>query len=89
MQITINGEVRRVAETDLTIARLLQINKVEAPDMVSVQLNDEIIDRALYETVQVSDNDAIEFLYFMGGGAFPRPGAEDLPADPERGFALL
>ena len=69
MRITINGEREQLAETDLTIARLLEINKVESPDMVSVQLNDEIIDRAHYETVTVSSNDAIEFLYFMGGGA--------------------
>ena len=69
MQITINGEVEQIAESNLTIARLLKINKVESPDMVSVQLNEEIIDRAHYETITVSSNDAIEFLYFMGGGA--------------------
>ena len=68
MQITINGEVMQVAEINLTIARLLEIKRFESPAMVSVALNDEIIDREHYETIKVSDNDAIEFLYFMGGG---------------------
>ncbi len=69
MQITINGEREQIAETNLTIARLLELNKVESPAMVSVLLNDEIVDRAHYDTVEVSGNDDIEFLYFMGGGA--------------------
>ncbi len=69
MQITINGEVMQIAETNLTIAQLLELKKVESMAMVSVLLNDEIVDRAHYETIKVSDNDVIEFLYFMGGGA--------------------
>ena len=69
MQITLNGEVMQVAETNLTIARLLELTKVEAMDMVAVVIDDEIIDRAHYETIKVSDNDVVELLYFMGGGA--------------------
>jgi len=69
MQIKINGEIEKIAETNLTITRLLEIKKVESPDLVSVLLNDEIVDRAHYETIKISDNDAVEFLYFMGGGA--------------------
>ena len=68
MLITINGEVIQIAETNLTIARLLEIKRVESPAMVSVVLNDEIVDREHYETIKISDNDTIEFLYFMGGG---------------------
>ncbi len=69
MQIKINGEIEKIAETNLTITRLLEINKVESPDLVSVLLNDEIVDRAHYETINISNNDTVEFLYFMGGGA--------------------
>lgn len=68
MRITINGETQQVAGDDLTIARLLELKEVESPDMVSVQLNGEIIDRAKYSETILADNDAIEFLYFMGGG---------------------
>ena len=73
MRITINGELEQLAETNLTITRLLEIKKVESPDLVSVLLNDEIVDRAHYETINISDNDTIEFLYFMGGGAGHAP----------------
>ena len=69
MQIKINGEIEKIAETNPTITRLLEIKKVESPDMVSVLINDEIVDRAHYETIKLSDNDTVEFLYFMGGGA--------------------
>ena len=69
MQIKINGEIEKITETNLTITRLLEIKKVESPELVSVSLNDEIVDRAHYETIKISDNDIVEFLYFMGGGA--------------------
>jgi sulfur carrier protein len=69
MQIKINGEIEQIAETNITITRLLELKKVESPDLVSVLLNDEIVDRAHYETINISDNDTVEFLYFMGGGA--------------------
>ena len=69
MQIKINGEIEKIAETNITITRLLELKKVESPDLVSVLLNDEIVDRAHYETTTISDNDTVEFLYFMGGGA--------------------
>ena len=69
MQIKINGEIEKITETNPTITRMLEIKKVESPDLVSVLLNDEIVDRAHYETINISDNDTVEFLYFMGGGA--------------------
>lgn len=69
MKITINGEKQGVEGNIRSIAQLLVFNKVESPDMVSVQLNGRIIDRAQYETVLISENDEIDFLYFMGGGA--------------------
>ena len=69
MQIKINGEIEKIAETNLTITRLLEIKKVESPELVSVSLNNEIVERAHYETIKISDNDTVEFLYFMGGGA--------------------
>ena len=43
MQIKINGEIEKIAETNLTITRLLEIKKVESPDLVSVLLNDRLL----------------------------------------------
>ena len=39
------------------------------PEMVSVEYNGEILDREAFETTVINDGDAIEFLYFMGGGS--------------------
>ena len=69
MRITINGEVEDIEAKDVTIARLLEIKKVESPDMVSVQLNGTIIEREQYGVKVIAENDELEFLYFMGGGA--------------------
>ena len=69
MQIIINGDIQQVAENNLTISRLLEVKKVESPDMVSVQLNGDIINRTLYDDQKIVENDEIDFLYFMGGGA--------------------
>ncbi|GAB6138653.1 sulfur carrier protein ThiS [Halanaerobaculum tunisiense] len=67
MKITINGEQVEL-EQELTVTELLEQEDVEMPDMVSVQLNGEILDRDDYATTTVAENDGVEFLYFMGGG---------------------
>ncbi len=69
MQISINGEERQVDSDVLTISHLLEIEKVESPEMVSVQLNGDVIDRTLYQKTDIGDGDEVDFLYFMGGGA--------------------
>ncbi len=68
MQIIINGDIQQVEENTLTISRLLEVKKIESPDMVSVQLNGDIITRTQYDAKEIVENDEIEFLYFMGGG---------------------
>ena len=69
MQILINGDRHQVEENSLTISQLLMIQNVESPDMVSVQINGNIIDRSQYSDREIFENDEIDFLYFMGGGA--------------------
>ena len=70
MEITINGEKRDVDQDLLTVFGLLEIEKVESPEMVSVQLNGNVIDQSRYQTTPLATGDEIDFLYFMGGGAF-------------------
>ncbi len=68
VQVQVNGE-----SADLTpgtsISELLSLWEVKIPDMVSVRLNDEAIARDRFDTTVVESGDAVEFLYFMGGGA--------------------
>lgn len=68
MQITINGEPEQFDGENLSVSRLLEMKNVESPDMVSVQLNGEFVDKKNYQDTVISDNDTLEFLYFMGGG---------------------
>lgn len=69
MKLTINGKPEEISETKLTITELLKVKNVQMPEMVSVELNGTILERAAFETTNVSENDAVEFLYFMGGGS--------------------
>lgn len=70
MRIKVNGEVEDIASEKLSIGNLLEFKNVESPEMVSVQLNGAIIDRSVYGETGISENDEIDFLYFMGGGSF-------------------
>ena len=59
-----------VEGASISITKLLDYKEVKMPDMVSVELNEEFINRNDFETTMVKDDDKIEFLYFMGGGIF-------------------
>jgi len=68
MKIQINGKVQELSES-INVAELLVLNKVEMPDMVSVQLNGEFLKKEQYAAIALKENDEIDFLYFMGGGS--------------------
>ncbi len=68
MQISINGEQMEMCKA-FTIAELLQEQKIESPDMVSVELNEQILAKDAFATTVLQENDTVEFLYFMGGGS--------------------
>lgn len=65
MQVKINGKQEDVMEN--SILEILKARNVE-PEMVSVELNSQILDKKDYAATSIKDGDTIEFLYFMGGG---------------------
>ena len=65
--IKVNGE-SQVVELPLTVEELIKQNNVENPEVVSVQVNEEFLDRNEYAKRQVEEGDEIDFLFFMGGG---------------------
>ena len=67
-QIKLNGEIQ-VVELPLNVSELIKLNNVEQPKMVSVQVNEEFVDRDEWNSIQLKENDEVDFLYFMGGGA--------------------
>lgn len=68
MRLIINGKEETIESDELTIEELLKVKTVKMPDMVSVQLNDDILKRSSFVSTSVKENDRINFLYFMGGG---------------------
>ncbi len=67
MTIQINGEAVDI-DGELTVTQLLADREVKMPDMVSVELNGNILQRDSFESTTIRDGDKVEFLYFMGGG---------------------
>ncbi len=68
MELTINGKVKVLVESTISVTKLLEAESVKDPDMVSVQLNGEFVEREKFPEVNVANGDEVDFLYFMGGG---------------------
>lgn len=69
MKIQVNGKIQEIEQETVPVLTLLELLHIESPDMVSVQLNGNIIQRQDYEKDSVKNGDKVEFLYFMGGGS--------------------
>ena len=67
-KITVNGEPQEV-QLPLSLTELIKQNDVQQPDMVSVQVNDDFVDRTEWDRLQLKEGDSVDFLYFMGGGS--------------------
>ena len=67
MKITVAGDTKEVAD-GLTVAQLIEQEKVETPQYVTVTINDDFVESGTFETTVLKDGDNVEFLYFMGGG---------------------
>ena len=66
-KIIVNGEDQEV-KLPVTVSELIKLNDVLQPEMVSVQVNEEFVEREDFDTTQLNEGDSIAFLYFMGGG---------------------
>ena len=66
MRVKINGKTEEIRET--TLSALLKARNIE-PQMITVELNAKMLDRASVGQMSLHEGDEIEFLYFMGGGS--------------------
>jgi sulfur carrier protein len=66
MRVTINGKTEEVSGS--TVLEVLTAKDV-SPQMVSVELNSKMLERDELGSTVVKDGDAIELLFYMGGGA--------------------
>jgi sulfur carrier protein len=69
MILKVNGEAKIIDQERLAVTELLFLCAVESPEMVSVQLNGKFLNKDQYASAQLTDNDEVDFLYFLGGGA--------------------
>jgi len=67
-KIQVNGNEQEV-EASISLIELIKKNDVAQPEMVSVQINGEFVDREEFGSTLIKDGDEVDFLYFMGGGA--------------------
>ena len=70
MNIKVNGKDQAVDKDSVSVTEMLTLCDVSQPDMVSVQLNGEFVNKEDYESTSVKEGDEVDFLYFMGGGLF-------------------
>ncbi len=69
MQITVNGEANELPGAEVNLAKLLEIRRVQSPEMVAVELHRDHVNMASYASTFLKSGDDVEFLYFMGGGS--------------------
>jgi sulfur carrier protein len=63
------GGISKEYIDEISVSELITAEKVQTPMYVSVSVNDEFIKSEDFDFTILRDNDAVEFLYFMGGGA--------------------
>ncbi|PYT02513.1 MAG: thiamine biosynthesis protein ThiS [Acidobacteria bacterium] len=66
MQIKLNGETKDVADGTTLLSLVEQLSL--APERLAVELNQEVIRRAEWPDVKLSDGDRVEIVHFVGGG---------------------
>jgi sulfur carrier protein len=65
MQVKINGKSEEVQGP--TVLDLLKTKSID-PHMVAVELNSAMVERDQLGATKIKDGDALEFLFYMGGG---------------------
>lgn len=67
MIITVAGNRKEVKE-GLTLPELIEQEKVEMPEYVTISINDDFVSTEDRNSTVLKVGDNVEFLYFMGGG---------------------
>lgn len=65
MQVKINGKSEDVQGS--TVLDLLKAKNIDS-HMVAVELNSKMVEREQLGATTIKDGDALEFLFYMGGG---------------------
>jgi cysteine synthase A len=66
MELYLNGK-REEIKDNMTISSLLEEKKIK-PEVVTVELNNSIVEKDKYGKTRLKSDDRLEFVYYMGGG---------------------
>ena len=66
-KILLNGK-EEVLENEMSITELLKKKNIR-PEVVTVELNEKIVSHQDYQSTHLKEGDALEFVFFMGGGS--------------------
>lgn len=66
MRIQVNGELREVKE-NIYLPELIASLSLKA-EQVAIELNQNVVRRAQWETTMVRADDRVEIVHFVGGG---------------------
>jgi sulfur carrier protein len=67
VQITLNGKPNEI-KAGTTVSDLLLKWKIR-PELVTVEINENILQKLDYDTTTIKNGDHVEFVFYMGGGA--------------------
>jgi len=67
MKLIVAGNEKEYAN-GLSVSQLIELEKVETPQYVTVSINDEFVESGKFAETLLHEGDSVEFLYFMGGG---------------------
>lgn len=67
IKITLNGKPSEL-QAGITVSGLLLKWRVR-PELVTVEVNEEILQKLDYDTTVLKNGDAVNFVFYMGGGA--------------------
>ena len=67
MKILLNGKEQDI-QKGLTVSDLLLKWKIR-PELVTVEVNENILQKLDYETTELKEWDNVEFVFYMGGGS--------------------
>ncbi len=66
IKITLNGKPNEIP-AGMTVSDLLLKWKIR-PELVTVEVNENILQKLDYESTEIKNGDNVEFVFYMGGG---------------------
>ena len=66
MKIMLNGKPNEI-KSGMTVTDLLTKWRMR-PELVTVEINENILQKLDYDSTEIKENDKVEFIFYMGGG---------------------